>query len=582
MVDILLKRYLWLIDILRRRGELTYEEISSAWERSAVNDNGSTLSKRTLYNHCQAVGRQFGIEISCRRGRNLNYYYIANPEALSDNGMNSWLIENFSVSTLLLENKDLADKILLDEVPSGRLYLDDLLAAIRDENVVRLSYCNFSGRGYDGLEAEPLCVKLFKRRWYVLTRLTDNGKLRIFALDRITSLEKTKRKYIYPSDFSPTEFFAPYFGIIALTGDKPEIIRLRIFDELRGYLKTLPIHHSQRIVEEADNHMDITVKVAPTFDFVQELLLHREQLEVMTPESLRKEIYSVISKMSDLYRVPNESIFENQKDDKIQFDLSAPGLTIIGGRPAMGKTALMLSIALDMAMRGTPVAIFSLEMSIPQLIIRLLSNVGDLPLNNISDLPLNNISDLPLNNIRLRRYKLSDSEIAQVTEASEKLQNLPLFIDDTASLSVTELRTKAERLVREYGVKMIAIDYLELISDGENSIPQDSGIGSIAHSLKELAKEFDISVIALMQLKRETGDKIREIERPVLSDISEVDSIEQDADTICLIHRPKLYTWNRRDNDIQEKIELIYVKSPNGTRKVEMLFCQENLRFETL
>lgn len=162
---------------------------------------------------------------------------------------------------------------------------------------------------------EPLCVKLFKRRWYVLTRLTDNGKLRIFALDRITSLEKTKRKYIYPSDFSPTEFFAPYFGIIALTGNKPEIIRLRIFDELRGYLKTLPIHHSQRIVEEADNHMDITVKVAPTFDFVQELLLHREQLEVMTPESLRKEIYSVISKMSDLYRVPNESIFENQKDE---------------------------------------------------------------------------------------------------------------------------------------------------------------------------------------------------------------------------------------------------------------------------
>lgn len=571
MVDILLKRYLWLIDILRRRGELTYEEISSAWERSAVNDNGSTLSKRTLYNHCQAVGRQFGIEISCRRGRNLNYYYIANPEALSDNGMNSWLIENFSVSTLLLENKDLADKILLDEVPSGRLYLDDLLAAIRDENVVRLSYCNFSGRGYDGLDAEPLCVKLFKRRWYVLTRLTDNGKLRIFALDRITSLEKTKRKYIYPSDFSPTEFFAPYFGIIALTGDKPEIIRLRIFDELRGYLKTLPIHHSQRIVEEADNHMDITVKVAPTFDFVQELLLHREQLEVMTPESLRKEIYSVISKMSDLYRVPNESIFENQKDDKIQFDLSAPGLTIIGGRPAMGKTALMLSIALDMAMRGTPVAIFSLEMSTPQLIIRLLSNIGNLPLNDI------------------------DSENAQVTEATKKLQNLPLFIDDTPSLSVTELHTKAEQLVREHGVKMIAIDYLELMSDEENSIPQDSGIGSIAHSLKELAKEFDISVIALMQLKRETGDKIREIERPVLSDISEVDPIKQDADTICLIHRPELdipvialmqlkreYTWNRRDDDIKEKIELIYLKSPNGTRKVEMFFCHKNLRFETL
>ncbi len=301
MVELLLKRYLWLIDILRRRGEMTYEEISSAWERSGVNDNGSLLSKRTLYNHCQAVGRQFGIEITCRRGRNLNFYYIANPEALSDDSMNSWLIENFSVATLLSENKDMSDKILLEDIPSGRMYLDDLLAAIREEAVVRLSYRNFSGRGYDDLDVEPLCVKLFKRRWYVLTRLSGSGKLQIFALDRITSLAKTGRKYVYPSDFSPAEFFAPYFGIIALTGEKPETIRLRVFDELKGYLKSLPLHHSQRIVEEADNHLDITVKVAPTFDFVQEILSHREQMEVIAPVSLRIELLDLIMKMRNRY-----------------------------------------------------------------------------------------------------------------------------------------------------------------------------------------------------------------------------------------------------------------------------------------
>lgn len=301
MVELLLKRYLWLIDILQRKGEMTYEEISSAWEQSVLNDNGSLLSKRTLYNHCQAVGRQFGIEITCRRGRNLNFYYIANPEALSDDSMNSWLIENFSVATLLSENKDMSDKILLEDIPSGRMYLDELLAAMREEAVVRLSYRNFSGRGYDDLDVEPLCVKLFKRRWYVLTRLTGSGKLRIFALDRITSLAKTGRKYVYPSDFSPAEFFAPYFGIIALTGEKPETIRLRVFDELKGYLKSLPLHHSQRIVEEADNHMDITVKVAPTFDFVQEILSHREQMEVIAPVSLRIELLDLIMKMRNRY-----------------------------------------------------------------------------------------------------------------------------------------------------------------------------------------------------------------------------------------------------------------------------------------
>lgn len=303
MVDILLKRYLWLIDTLRSRGEMTYEEISSAWARSAINDNRSTLSKRTLYNHCQAILRHFGIEIICRRGRNLNCYYIANPEALTDDSLNNWLIENFSVATLLSENKDMADKILLEDIPSGRVYLNDVLTALKTNSTIIISYCNFSGRGYNDVEVEPLCVKLFKRRWYMLTRLAGNGKLRIFALDRLTALELTKRKYIYPDDFIPSEFFAPYFGITAQTGEEPEEITLRVYDELRGYIKSLPIHNSQEILKEDGDCMTVSVKVASTFDFIQEILSHREQLEVLKPESLRNKIYSIISKMSDLYRV---------------------------------------------------------------------------------------------------------------------------------------------------------------------------------------------------------------------------------------------------------------------------------------
>lgn len=302
MVDILLKRYLWLIDTLRSRGEMTYEEISSAWDRSAVNDNASTLSKRTLYNHCQAVARHFGIEITCKRGHNLNYYYIANPEALTGGSINNWLIENFSVATLLSENASIADKILLEDIPSGRKYLNEVLAALRESVTIRISYRNFSCRGYDDLEVEPLCVKLFKRRWYMLTRLSGNGKFRIFALDRITALEVKKHKYIYPSEFLPSEFFEPYFGITAQTGEEPEAITLRVYDELRGYLKSLPIHHSQEILEEDGDSMTVSVKVAPTFDFIQEILSHCEQLEVLMPKSLRNKIYSIISKMSDLYR----------------------------------------------------------------------------------------------------------------------------------------------------------------------------------------------------------------------------------------------------------------------------------------
>lgn len=257
-----------------------------------------------------------------------------------------------------------------------------------------------------------------------------------------------------------------------------------------------------------------------------------------------------------------------QKIEIDELGLSSPGLTIIGGRPAMGKTSFMLSIALNMAMHGNPVAIFSLEMSEKQLFIRLLSNICNLPLGEI-------------------RYKdeLSDSEIAQISDAMEKLQGLPLFIDDTLRLSVTELRAKAELLVREHGVKMIAIDYLQLMSDGENSTPRDSDISKITHSLKELAKEIDISVIALLRLCGKPEDKTGEIERPGLSDIRKIGSIEQDAQTICLIHRPEYYVCDQTDNsedDIQGKTELIYAKCPNGTGIIDMLFRKEYLRFEIL
>lgn len=265
--------------------------------------------------------------------------------------------------------------------------------------------------------------------------------------------------------------------------------------------------------------------------------------------------------------MPNKTIFENMQRIEIdELGLSATGLTIIGGRHAMGKTSFLLSVALDMAMHGNPVAIFSLEMSEKQLLVRLLSNISNLPLGEI-------------------RYKdeLSDSETAQISEAMEKLQGLPLFIDDTAQLSVTELRAKAERLVREHGVKMIAIDYLQLMSDGENSTPRDSDISKITHSLKELSKELDISVIALLLISSKPEDKICEIQRPGLNDIHKIGSIEQDAETICLIHRPEYYVCHQPDNDgddIRGNAELIYVKCPNGIGIVDMLFRKEYLRFE--
>lgn len=301
MVDRLLRRYLWLIDLLRSRGAMTLEEIKGAWQGASINDERIPLSDRTFRNHCSAIQSNLGIEIACRRGRNRNGYYIANPEVLEGEGLNRWLMENYALGAMLSEYRDLSDKILVEDIPSSRDYLTIILSAIRVGRVLCISYCNFVGRGFHMLEFEPLCVKLFKRRWYVLVREAENKDFRILSLDRITSLSITEKPYIYPKDFSPREFFAPYYGIIALTDQPSADIVLRAYDELPGYLCSLPLHTSQEVVQSGSNYTDFKLCLVPTFEFVQELLLHRDQLEVLSPDSLRREMAALIVRMHQRY-----------------------------------------------------------------------------------------------------------------------------------------------------------------------------------------------------------------------------------------------------------------------------------------
>lgn len=303
MVELLLKRYLWLIDTLKRGGEMTYDEIADRWDKSSVNDNGTVLSKRTFYNHCQAVSRHFGIDIECRRGRGLNLYSIVNPEAIEENKLTKWALDSFSLGELLLGNASIADKILLEGIPSGREWLEPILQALQNNLQIELDYENFFGVRFSGV-VSPLCVKLFKRRWYVLCEVGKDRK-RIFSLDRLKSLSVTNITFDYPKDFSPADYFSDVFGIVAGTGGKVENITIRTYAELPGYLRSLPMHHSQREISSCEDHTDFSLRLRPSFDFIQELLLHRDQLEVLSPQSLRDEIAEIISKMKNHYEDPD-------------------------------------------------------------------------------------------------------------------------------------------------------------------------------------------------------------------------------------------------------------------------------------
>lgn len=256
------------------------------------------------------------------------------------------------------------------------------------------------------------------------------------------------------------------------------------------------------------------------------------------------------------------------KLDKMTSGWQNSDLIIIAARPAMGKTAFVLSMAKNIAVDFQhPVALFSLEMSNVQLINRLIVNVCEIP------------------GEKIKSGQLAAYEWQQLDYKIKDLFDAPLYVDDTPSLSVFELRTKARRLVREHGVKIIIIDYLQLMNaNGMKFGSRQEEVSTISRSLKGLSKELNIPIIALSQLNRgvESREGI-EGKRPQLSDLRESGAIEQDADMVCFIHRPEYYkiTQDERGNDLRGMAEIIIAKHRNGaTGDVLLRFKGEYAKFQ--
>ena len=255
------------------------------------------------------------------------------------------------------------------------------------------------------------------------------------------------------------------------------------------------------------------------------------------------------------------------KLDKMTSGWQNSDLIIIAARPAMGKTAFVLSMAKNIAVDyRNPVALFSLEMSNVQLVNRLIANVCEIPSEKI------------------KSGQLANYEWQQLDYKLKNLMDAPLYVDDTPSLSVFELRTKARRLVREHGVRIIIIDYLQLMNaSGMAFGSRQEEVSTISRSLKGLAKELSIPIIALSQLNR--GVESREGidgKRPQLSDLRESGAIEQDADMVCFIHRPEYYKifQDDRGNDLRGMAEIVIAKHRNGAvGEVLLRFKGEFTRF---
>jgi hypothetical protein len=294
-----LNKYLWLLDIIKRAGKITFEEINEQWVRS-VYSHGEEIPLRTFHRWRDTIERMFDININCER-KGGYYYYIENESELNGATFQQWLLDSFYMSNLISESRQLKDRILLEYIPSGREYLSTIIEAIRNKieiSIVHQSYRADSPKEYT---VQPYCIKLFNQRWYILGMCKEVDSIRTFGLDRIHSIQHLKTTFEFPTDFDAVKYYNECFGIVSDDGTKVETIKLKVYGLQRYYLRSLPLHSSQQEIDSADDYSIFQYQVRPTFDFRQALLSKGSEVEVLEHITFREEMKNEIQNMKNRY-----------------------------------------------------------------------------------------------------------------------------------------------------------------------------------------------------------------------------------------------------------------------------------------
>lgn len=310
----LYKRYIWLVELIYNAGRISREEINSRWARaeSGVNDDHSSfIPERTFHRWRIAIEDMFGLVIECDK-HNGNYYYIKNLSELENSTTYKWLLNTLAVTRLLSDNQQLKDKILLEDMPSDTYFLSPLIEAIRTGRVVQISYKEFGVPAPYTLSLEPYCLKVFRRRWYVFGKSSiAPNEIKKYALDRIQSVTLLDETYTIPEDFDAQEYFRNYFGICRNDyTTQPQRMVLEVIKEEADYLRSLPLHHSQREIDQNDEYVYFEYYLVPTFDLFQELQLHGSAIKVLEPDIFAYWLKKEAELIFDTYKDFDDTKYE--------------------------------------------------------------------------------------------------------------------------------------------------------------------------------------------------------------------------------------------------------------------------------
>ena len=297
----IINKYVWLVETIYRAHKISFEDINRKWLDDEDFSEGVELPLRTFHKWRIAVEEMFGLNIENEKQGEYRYY-IENEDAITKGGMRSWMLNTISTSNLLLANRSLSDRILLEDVPSGKKYLQPIIDAMKKNRLIHFTYYNYWRDDYRQHCVEPYCVKLFRQRWYMVGKMLGANVVLVYSLDRMSEFRKSERTFKYPDDFDGEYYFKDCYGIIAGDGTKCEHIVLKVSAGQANYMRDLPLHHSQRETEQTDEYSIFELNIRPTFDFQQEILWNGEDVEVLKPVWLRKETAGKIKRMWNKYK----------------------------------------------------------------------------------------------------------------------------------------------------------------------------------------------------------------------------------------------------------------------------------------
>ena len=291
-------RYIWLLNTLLNSDPLPFDLIAMMWKEVPLSDGDLPL--RTFHEHRKGIKEMFGVDIVCDKSDGFSYY-VKNPEVLNQKSLATWLLKAYNVPKEFATYNRMQDRVILEEMSGGSVFVDPILDALQRDIVVIVDYQGYEGP-HEIYHVSPYALKAYNRQWYLLGFVEEKNAMRNFALNRILDLKKTNKSFDRPKDFDARKYYANAIGIYVNEELPVETVKIRAYGVQMEYLRALPLHKSQKEIKTIyGEYADFQYRVCITPELVSSLLAMGEKVEVLEPKGLREEVKLILSNWFNKY-----------------------------------------------------------------------------------------------------------------------------------------------------------------------------------------------------------------------------------------------------------------------------------------